>query len=85
MLSYLEQKRATLEARKAVKSDVYVDIDEHVEEYKLSLYKERNEAIDNKNMLIDAQVAILNEVIEETNSAVETETEAEEEPTETEL
>ena len=84
MLSYLEQKRATLEARKAVKSAVYVDIDEHVEEYKRSLYEERNKDIYNKNLLIDAQVAILNEVIEETTNAVENDVE-EEQPTETNL
>ena len=86
MLSYLEEKRATLEARKAVKSEVYADIDEHVEEYKNSLYTARNEAIDNQNMLINAQVAILDEVIEETKKAVdEVVEEVEEEPTETEL
>lgn len=84
MLKYLEEKRATLEARKAVKSDVYADIDEHIEEYKNSLYKERNEAIDNQNMVIDAQVAILNEVIEETKNAVENGVE-EEQAIETEL
>ena len=70
MLNYLEQKRASLEARKAVKSDVYADIEEKVDEYRNMLYTQRNEAIDKENTLIDAQVAILDEVIEETTRAI---------------
>ena len=70
MLSYLESKKASLEARKAVKSEVYADIDEQVEEYRKTLYTARNEAIDESNKIIDAQVTILNEVIEETTKAI---------------
>ena len=71
MLNYLETKRADLEARKAVKSEIYADIEETVEEYRKTLYTARNAEIDQQNMLIDAQVAILDEVIEETKKAVD--------------
>ncbi len=71
MLNYLSKKKADLEARKAVKSEVYTDIEEKVEEYRKTLYTQRNEAIDKENTLIDAQVAILDEVIEETARVIE--------------
>jgi preprotein translocase subunit SecA len=71
MLNYLEDKKAKLEARKLAKSETYADIDDQVEEYRKILYTERNEYIEQKNMLIDAQVAILDEVIEETKKAVD--------------
>ncbi len=70
MLNYLNQKKADLEARKAVKSETYADIEEKVEEYRKTLYTQRNEEIKQNNMLIDAQVAILDEVIEETARAI---------------
>ena len=71
MLKYLKQKKADLEARKAVKLDNYADIEEKVEEYRKTLLTQRNEEIEQKNMLIDAQVAILDEVIEETERVIE--------------
>ena len=83
MLKYLEQKKADLEAKREVKQESYTDIEERVEEYRKILYAERNSEITAKNMLIDAQVAILDEVIEETKNAFELV--EEEEPSEVEL
>ena len=76
MLSYLEHKKAELEARKVEPSIVYPDLDAKVEEYRKELYTARDTEINENNKLIDAQVAILDEVIEDTKKAVEAEAEA---------
>lgn len=73
MLNYLNQKKADLESKKALKEVVYTDIEAKVEEYRKELYSARNAEIDKHNMLIDAQVAILDEVIYETEKAIEAE------------
>lgn len=77
MLSYLEQKKADLEARKVEQQIVYPDLDAKVEEYRKELYTARDSEIQENNKLIDAQVAILDEVIEETKKVIETDIEAE--------
>lgn len=73
MLNYLEQKKASLVAQKVEPSLVYEDLDRKVEEYKKELYTARNAEIAEHNKLIDAQVAILDEVKEEVAKAIETE------------
>lgn len=70
MLNYLNQKKETLEAQRVESKIVYEDIEQKVEEYRKELYTERYAEVDKKNMLIDAQIAILDEVIEETAKAI---------------
>lgn len=72
MLNYLEYKKTELEKQKAVKEPTYADIEEKVEQFRKEQYTARYAEIDTKNMLIDAQVAILDEVSEEALKADET-------------
>lgn len=65
MLNYLEGKRVELEAQKVEHSIVYPDLERKIDEYRSMLYQERDTEIARKNMLIDAQIQILDEVIDE--------------------
>lgn len=77
MLEYLKAKREALGAKKIEPSIVYEDLERKIEEYRSKLYAEKDAEVTEHNKLIDAQVAILDEVIEETEKAMETEIEAE--------
>lgn len=83
MLNYLENKRVELEAQKVEPSTMYPDLERKIDEYRAMLYQERDTEIARKNMLINAQIAILDEVIEEAKKPAET-VEAVDEITETE-
>lgn len=73
MLDYLKTKKEALEARKIEPSIVYEELERQIEEYRSKLYAEKDAQVTEHNKLIDAQVAILDEVIEETAKAMEAE------------
>ena len=73
MLEYLTKKREELEEQKTETSIVYEDIERKVDEYRKELYAVRDAEINEKNKLIDAQLAILDEVIDEATKPCEAE------------
>jgi type I restriction-modification system DNA methylase subunit len=63
MLEYLKVKREELEAKRIEPCVVYKDLEKKIDEYRSQLYAERDAEVTENNKLIDAQVAILDEVI----------------------
>jgi hypothetical protein len=71
MLVYLRKKKEALEAQRIEPCVVYEDLERKIDEYRSQLYAERDAEVTETNKLIDAKVSVLDEVIAETERAIE--------------
>ena len=71
MIEILKAKREQLKEQKVIPSTFYEDLERLIDEYRAKLYAERDGQIAEQNLIIDAKIELLDDLIEEGEAKTE--------------